>query len=641
LFAGIVTPSAEPPPEPRRLSAQPEMAGLRGALYFARAILVPFALAVLLSFLLAPVVRWLRRLRIGRAAAVLLTVLIAFVVILGFAAFIGREVTALGEKIPEYSSNIEAKIRSLPHIIGGGAWIGHINALLQQWHAALVPTPPEHRSALTAAGRTAPVPVIIEQPNPGPFDILRTVIGPLLAPLESAGLVIVFVFLILLEREDLRDRVLRLAGARDLQRTTAAMNEAMGRIARYLSRQLAVNASCAVPIGVGLAIIGIPNAALWGAMVLVLRFLPYLGILVAAAFPVALAIAVDPGWHLLLWTIALFVGVETIVSYAVEPLLYGASTGLSSVAVIGAAVFWTWLWGPIGLLLSTPLTVCLVVLGRYVPQLRFLSVLLGNEPGLAPEESLYQRLLARDPEEASEQAEDFAKARSLAEFFDAVMVPALALAQADSERGALSATQRALIRDGVLAMIEHLSEAVEAEGKVRPLRVVCVAGRNELDEAAAAFVAYLLRLAGHDAAAVAAEAIPAGLPGTVKPGDGVLCLSLIGATSPARIRYLARRLRRRLPEARLVLGLWGARREEIAEILEEALPAEPLAAAPQLRRRLPGPRLVLGLWGARREEIESKPETVPSETIVTTFREFLAAIEKDRPQPLDTAPLSA
>jgi predicted PurR-regulated permease PerM len=647
----MTAPPDELPPERHGQSDPPQSdaVGPRGALtvlvagvvvaalYFAREILVPVALALLLSFLLAPVVRWLRRLRMGRAGAVLLTVLIAFVAILGFAAFLGHEMTSLAEKLPQYSSNIEAKIRALPRITGGGTLLAHANALLRELRAELVHTQSQNPLAQNSVapatgaviGPTKPLPVVIEAPILGPFDIFRNVIGPLLAPLETAGLVIVFAFLILLEREDLRDRLLRLAGARDLQRTTAATNEAAARVGRYLSRQLAVNACCALPIGLGLAVIGIPNAPLWGVLVLVLRFIPYLGILVAAAFPVALAIAVDPGWSLMLWTILLFVGIETVVSNVAEPLLYGASTGLSSVAIIGAAVFWTWLWGPIGLLLSTPLTVCLVVIGRYMPQLRFLSVLLGNEPGLAPEETFYQRLLAHDCEEAAERAEKFAKQKSLVAFFEEVMVPALAMAQQDSDRGVLSAAQREMIKEQILEIIEDLSDSVNAAGKPRRGKVICIAGRNELDEAAAAFAAHLLRLAGYDASVLGAEAIAAGNPGRADlAGEAVLCLSLVSITAPARARYLARRVRRRAPQARLVLALWGVRREEIEADLAE-IAAEQPAAPPQLPSRAARPRFPLGFWGPRREEIEEiVEEPPPVETFVTTFGEFVAALEE-------------
>ena len=246
------------------------------------------------------------------------------------------------------------------------------------------------------------------------MQIITTVVGPLVSPLATAGIVIVFVIFMLLKREDLRDRFIRLAGSRDLPRTTQALDDAARRVGRYLLMQLVVNTTYAIPIGIGLWLIGIPNPILWGMLCGLLRFVPYIGPIVAAFFPLALAIAVDPGWTTFLLAGAWFIVVELISNNVVEPWLYGASTGLSPIAIIAAAVFWTWLWGPIGLLLSTPLTVCLVVLGRHVPQLAFLDVILGNEPVLEPPELLYQRLLVGDPNEATERAEEYLREHSLA-----------------------------------------------------------------------------------------------------------------------------------------------------------------------------------------------------------------------------------
>jgi hypothetical protein len=408
--------------------------------------------------------------------------------------------------------------------------------------------------------------------------------------MAAGGLVIVFVIMILLEREDLRDRMLRLAGRHDLHRTTEAMNDAAQRISRYLVSQLIVNISCGLPIGIGLVLIGIPNAALWGIMVVLLRFIPYLGIVIAAAFPLALAIAVAPDWMLLFWTALLFVGIELVVSNLVEPLVYGGTTGLSSVALIAAATFWTWLWGPVGLLLSTPMTVCLVVLGRYVPQLQFLDVLLGNEPVLTPEETFYQRILANDPEEATEQAEEFAKDRSLIEFFDEVALPALARAQADSDRGVLSSEIRATFKNTIESMVENLSQdedvpsALERGTLPKPERlsqVVCVAGRNELDQAAALLLVNLLRSehrleVGPPLSADALSADAAYLP--LFKDASVVCLSLISTSSPARARYLVRRIRRRAPLAWVVVGFWGMPARELAvEETTRSISAQALA----------------------------------------------------------------
>jgi predicted PurR-regulated permease PerM len=552
-------------------------------LYLARDLIVPIALAILLSFLLAPAVRGLRRWHIGRVTAVSLTVLMAFLAIIGFTAVILQEISSLAQQLPEYRSNLETKIRSLPGTVPGAGVLRRATSMVQELGRELkqseteISTSTGDRSATGASQPepAKPVPVAIQRAEFEPLQIVQSIVGPLLQPLAMAGLVIVFVVMILLEREDLRDRLLRLAGRHDLHRTTVAMDDAARRISRYLSRQLIVNACCGLPIGFGLAVIGIPNAALWGIFAAMLRFLPYLGIVIAAGFPVALAVAVDPGWMLLVWVVLLFVGVELIVANVLEPWVYGASTGLSSVALIAAATFWTWLWGPVGLLLSTPLTVCLVVLGRHVPQLEFLDVMLGNQPVLAPDETFYQRLLANDPEEATEQAEEFVKERSLAEFFDEVAIPALARAQVDSDDGALLPERRLLIKQAVQVMLENLSDEGTADPpsghSISPAiggapRIVCIAGRNELDEAAALLLVHLLRL---EHPVVIAEALPAEVLKSDRYHSSleeamVICLSLISTHSAVRARYLMRRLYRRAPHSRVLVGFWRLDPGELA-----------------------------------------------------------------------------
>jgi predicted PurR-regulated permease PerM len=556
------------------------------ALYFGREVLVPFALAVLLSFMLAPAVHWLRHMRAGRVAAVAVTVLVAFLAIFAFGAVIAEEMSQLGPALPEYRYNIESKLRTLPRAIPlqrVAAALHQATADLRRSEApAAKPQAPSANAGKAAAEPAPPLPVEVVQPELTPAEIAKTVIGPLLQPLATAGLVVVLVIFILLEREELRDRVLRLVGSGDLHRTTEAMNEAAGRVSRYLLSQLSVNAVEGTLIGVGLAVIGIPNAALWGILVILLRFIPYLGVVVAAAFPLALAIAVDPGWWLLAWTALLFVATELVVANVVEPWLYAGSTGLSSIAVIIAAVFWTWLWGPIGLLLSTPLTACLLVLGRHVRQLRFLEVMLGSEPVLTPDETFYQRLLADDPEEATEQAEEFAKEKSLDEFAEEVAIPVLALAQADSDSGILPAERRATVKVGFAKILENLfddavvEEDPAAEGGVKWREtgfVVCMAGRNELDEAAAMLLACLLRARGHSAYVFPADS-PAALGGHRVPlrDAAIVCLSLISTSSAARARHIVRRVRRRAPRARIVVGFWGLG-------AEDALPADAQAAS--------------------------------------------------------------
>lgn len=550
------------------------LAVIVAALYFGREVLVPLALAVLLSFLLAPAVHWLRHFRVGRVAAVGVTVLVAFLAIFAFVAVVTEEIALLGPQLPEYQYNLESKLRALPQAIPLQRLAGALHQAAAELQQSEKPAPksapaPGPSRTKASAEPASPLPVEVVQPELTPLEIAQTVVGPLLQPLAMAGLVIVLVIFVLLNREELRDRVLRLAGSGDLHRTTEAMNEAAYRVSRYLLSQLSVNAVEGTLIGLGLVVIGIPNAALWGILVMLLRFIPYLGIVIAACFPMALAIAIDPGWWLLAWTAILFVTVEVIVANVVEPWLYAGSTGLSSIAVIIAAVFWTWLWGPIGLLLSTPLTACLLVLGRHVPQLQFLDVILGSEAVLTPDETFYQRLLADDSEEATEQAELFVKDRPLEEFFEEVALPVLARAQADSDRGVLPPERRATIKEAFATILENLFEDTviddepAAEGSAAAQEegfVVCMAGRNELDEAAAMLFAGLLQARGHAAYVFAADS-PAALGGrrvALRDAD-ILCVALVSTSSPARARHLVRRLRRRVPQARIVLGFWGLR----------------------------------------------------------------------------------
>ncbi len=361
------------------------------------------------------------------------------------------------------------------------------------------------------------------------MQLIYGVAAPLLQPLVMAGIVVVFVIFFLLQREDLRDRFIRLAGAGDLRRTTVALDDAARRLSRYLLAQTAVNASFGVLVGSGLWFIDVPNPGLWGILGMLLRFIPYIGPIIATALPMIVALAVDPGWSMLLWTTGLFVVVELTTGQAIEPWLYGHSTGLSSIAVIVAAAFWTLLWGLIGLLLSTPLTMCLVVLGRHVEHLQFLEVLLGDQPALAPEESFYQRILADDPDVASHLAEEFLREHSLSAYYDQIAIRGLALAQLDVNRGTLAHDHRARIKGAVDAVIDNLSDhddfppagsgasggavpapvfsAAELAPSWQGTPVLCVAGRGSLDEASAAMLAQLLQKHGIGARVVPSAAV--------------------------------------------------------------------------------------------------------------------------------------
>ena len=581
-----------------------------GALYVGSDILIPLALAILLSFMLRPVVIRLQRFGLGRIPAVLAVVLLLFVALLGLGAIVANQVVNLADNLPRYEWNLRTKIRDLRTAIPSGGVVERTSDMLrdlgEELGKATTPTEGETKSE-GAAAAPEPVLVRIQQPEASPLQTLREVGGPLVAPIATAGLVVVFVIFMLLQREDLRDRILRLVGASDVARATEAMDDAAKRISRYLLMQLIINVLYGIPVGIGLYFLGVPNPILWGLFATVLRFIPYLGPVIAALFPIALSFAVAPGWTLPLLTIALFATLELFSNNVLEPWLYGSSTGLSPVAVLVAAVFWTTLWGPVGLLLSTPLTVCLVVLGRHVPRLGFFHVLLGEEPALAPELKFYQRLLARDPDEATELAEEYLEDESLDKLYDAVIMPALGLAEQDRLRGSLDRATVQGIAEDMIGVIEELAEDEERAPDEVAARdagaILCIGPRNGLDEAAAAMLARLLRQGGLGAATLSRDAVTGrNLARLERQGVALICLSYVNPAATQHAHRLTRRLRQHFgPEVRIMVGLWAARpaaeaREEllqavgadllatslgqaVRQIAEGAQPAEPAEAA--------------------------------------------------------------
>jgi predicted PurR-regulated permease PerM len=552
------------------------------ALYFGREVLMPLALAILLSFVLAPLVLMLRRWRIGRVTSVVVAVLLAFLVICGIATLIGGQVAQLAENLPRYEYTVNRKIQALRTAAAGSGIVEHASSMLSDLRKELTRgddnTKPSTGGQSTATSSAndgqKPLPVEIREPPATPLQVIRGVVEPLWGPLATAGIVIVFLVFILLQREDLRDRFIRLAGLHDLQHTTRALDDGVSRLSRYFLVESGINASFGMLIGTGLFFIGVPNPVLWGILAMLLRFLPYIGAWIAAFFPAVLALAVDPNWSMLIWTIVLFATIELIMGQVVEPLLNAHSTGLSPVAVVVAAAFWAWLWGPIGLVLSTPLTVCLVVIGRHVEHLQFLDVLLGDNPALAPEESFYQRMLAGDPTEAARYAEEFLGQKPLTAYYDEIAVKGLALAQLDVNRGVLDHDRRTQIRDAVEELVDDLSDyddasrtdAEEPSGEGAPPRkqpdageckVLCVAGRGSLDEASAIILAQLLQTRGVESRVVSnREMSPANILRLDPEGVKVVCLGYLDPGGFGSARYLVQRIRRRLPKARIVLGLW-------------------------------------------------------------------------------------
>src|SRR3954471_14866050 len=359
---------------------------LIGTIYVGREVFVPIALAILLSFVLAPLVRILERWHIPRPISVVGVVLLAFASIFLIGGMIAAQVTQLAGDLPRYELTMREKIKSLRGATATSGTLERAADVLQDLGKELDrPKDMIPRSPISVPGQEAkPIPVEVRQPPPSALESIAALIAPLLHPLTTTGLVAIFVVFILLQREELRNRLIKLAGSHDLQKTTAAMDDAAGRLSRLFLTQLALNSAFGVVLGIGLSLIRTPSAVLWGILAAALRFVPYIGAVISAAFPLALAVAVDPGWSMLLWTLALFLIVEPVLGHAIEPMVYGRSTGLSPVAVVASATFWTALWGPIGLVLATPLTVCLVVLGRHVERLEFLDVMFGDRPALSP-----------------------------------------------------------------------------------------------------------------------------------------------------------------------------------------------------------------------------------------------------------------
>ncbi|MET0599098.1 MAG: AI-2E family transporter [Mesorhizobium sp.] len=577
------------------------VAGAVAALYFGKDIFLPLAVAVLLTFALAPVVSFMRRFRIPRTAAVVMVVVAAFAAITLFGAVVATQLGLLAENLPLYQSNIENKVRVVKEANVGEGIVDRVSKLLERLGREIKRNDaPEQAAGTDQAGEPAvhPLPVEVVEPEPQPLQVLQTIIGPLIEPLATGGIIVVVVIFMLIKREDLRDRFIRLVGASDLHRTTEALQEAGKRVGQYLLMQLIVNVTYAVPIGIGLWIIGVPNALLWGLLALVLRFVPYIGPVIAAIFPILLALAVDPGWTMLAWTVALFVVVELISNNIVEPILYGSRTGLSPLAIIVAAIFWTWLWGPLGLLLSTPLTVCLVVLGRHVPQFQFLDVLFGSEPVLEVHEALYQRLLAGDPDEATDRAEEYLQENDLITFYEAVAIPALSLGETDRARGVMGEDRRRRVAEAALTLVDNLEEYTEEEaadedeeeapatdgdangngsapeppdgsGKT----VLCAGGRGELDEAAAAMLTQVLAAHGATAQLLETRAVAAGNIKRLEL-DSVhsMVIGYLNRDSVAQARYVVRRLKRARGALRVGVVFFGLPADQFDEArLREAI----------------------------------------------------------------------
>jgi predicted PurR-regulated permease PerM len=542
------------------------------ALYLTREILVPIALAVLLSFVLAPFVRLLQRWRLPRAVAVVVAVLGALAVVICLGAMVAVQVNQLARDLPRYQTTLGDKIHNLRDVMGKTSLLknasGVLNDLTRELEKPDLDKPATPAVLTPSATPTKPISVEVHQPPPGASETLVAVLQPLVTPLTTTGIVLLFVLFFLFQREDLRNRFIRLAGSGDIEKTTAAMDDAGQRLGKLFITQLILNAAFGGIIGSGLALIGVPSAPLWGLIAMVLRFVPYIGALMAAVLPLTLAAAVGDDWTMVLWTAALFVVVETLMGQVIEPFIYGHSAGLSPVAIVVSAAFWTWLWGPLGLLMSTPLTLCLVVVARHVDRLQFLDIMLGDQPALTPQQAAYQRMLTGDPIEAIEQAQTFLKKGTVIAYYEEILIGALKLAQADAELGRLDDLRLENIFKTVSDLVEDLAERGDQDGgpdgnpqpspdrKVTPLPssdfgkpVFCVPGLGRLDDCAVLIVADVLRREGIIARATGAT--------TAIESDQAasICLCYLENVSKARLNHTLRKLSRKAPGARIVICL--------------------------------------------------------------------------------------
>jgi len=578
------------------------------ALYFGREIFVPFALAVLLSFVLAPFVMRLRSWRIPRTISVLVVVFFGFSIIFSLGGLMVSQATRLAAKLPGYQQTLSDKIESLRGLMGSSGTLEQASTVLKELKTEL-----QHRDA---AGRPAdselarqpsnkPVPILVEvrQPDPGALSTFGAIIQPLISPLTTTGIVVIFVVFVLLQREDLRNRLVRLAGSADIQRTTAALDDAGKRLSKLFLTQIAFNAVFGLAIGIGLEFIGVPSAPLWGLVAMIMRFVPYIGALISAVFPLILAAAVGSGWQMLILTAALFVVLELLAGQVIEPLIFGHSSGLSPVAIILSASFWTWLWGPVGLVLATPLTVCLVVLGRHVDRLKFLDVMLGDRPALTPPQLAYQRMLAGDPIEAVEQAHEYLNDSSLEHYYDAILLKGLRLAEADRQLGHLDEDRL----NRVVSTVEELVAELEAhndaaaaelsspdlssspgaaiaieqacsrhaglqEQPTAPLSIVCIPGAGRLDEAPTLVLAQLLRCRGFKATAEKADTLSMSKLLSLELANAALvCVCYLSQPSAAKIQHAVRGLNRRIDGSRILLALLGAEAVSSAQNASNAL----------------------------------------------------------------------
>ena len=582
------------------LGPLPILAIVVAALYFARDILIPLAFALTLTLILSPAVAWLSKIHIIRTPAVMIIILLSLGVTGELGWVIASQLIDVVNQLPNYRENISTKIAAMRTPTKGplGRAAASVEELTKELSNAEAPSPSALPGRSTkrssAVPSNVPVPVAIVEPPRSGVQYVRDLTRAFVAPISMSGIVLIFTVFMLLKKEDLRNRLLRLVGLGQLNVMTQALDDATQRVSRYLLLQFLVNAVFGLLVGLGLYFIGVPYAVLWGTVSALLRLVPYVGTLAAGVLPLALSMVVFNTWAPPLMVLGLYVVLELITGNVVEPWLYGVHTGISSLAVLVAAVFWTVLWGPAGLILSTPLTVCLLVLGRYVPQLSFLHILLGDDPVLEPQARLYQRLLAMDQTEAQSVVDAFLKEHPLIDIYDQVLIPALSLAEQDRHRGAIDGSREEFLFLSINDIIAELSayqaaaaprEVDRVNGDSEPSkirltnpRILCVPAYDQADEITATMLAQFLEHQGEVAISFPLTPGAIDVLRTVKPVAGdIVCISALPPYAFNPVRKMCQQIRARFPKVTVVVGVWGfSGDQEKAKASFERTPPEQL-----------------------------------------------------------------
>ena len=529
------------------------------SLYFGRELLVPLALAVLLTFILTPLVTRLQR-WLGRIGAVLFVVIMMFAATGGVAWVLTHQAIDLANKLPSYKENIQSKLRSIPTPNRGpfSKITKAIEELKKDLPGSEANAPaPGLGTGITWGASPKVTQVEIVNDSDRRLEFMQVVLTPVLGPLGTAALVLLLLIFMLLEREDLRNRIIRLIGQGHISTASQAMDDAGARVSKYLLMQIVINVTYGIPVAIGLHFIGVPNAILWGALATVLRFIPYLGPWIAATFPILLSLASSPGWMPLLLTIGLFIVLELISNNVMEPWLYGSSTGVTPIALIMAALVWTWLWGPVGLVLATPLTVCLVVMGRHIPKLAFLSIALSDEEALTPAEDCYQRLLRAGEHDEMELVDQYLKTNPLVTLFDSVLLPVVTAAGTDYRLGFLDRERLEFVEQGLSDLLIAVStDSPTADDTAT--QVCCVPAKAYRDQLAGDMLQQLLNQAGYLVRSAEARMAIGDMIAWIREAKAdVACISVVVPSTLIHARYICSKLRLNFPGLKIVVGLWG------------------------------------------------------------------------------------